>query len=297
MKEKYCISTFAPKALKPQTKEEFGYFLAGLIDADGHISKAGYVQVDFHANDKSVAYLLQKVIGCGKIMQEREKLSLRYRCTSITGLVFICDLLRHKLKHLNKIDQFNTRLVPLLKKHSLTTENINCEPTLYTEYNLFENHWLAGFIQGDGSLAIIQTKLSSSRFLSTRLFVSISQKKSNLLNLIQSFIGGCVGYRKSQDTYYYTSSSFTNAVKLISYLDKYQLMGNKLTQYWIWRKAYLLVQAKKHLTAEGEAKIAFLKANLAQLRKAKLENLSEKDLQYRLQAKKKRKLLRMLKKV
>jgi hypothetical protein len=30
-----------------QTKDEFGFFLAGLIDADGHIAKLGYVQIDF----------------------------------------------------------------------------------------------------------------------------------------------------------------------------------------------------------------------------------------------------------
>jgi LAGLIDADG endonuclease len=296
MKEKPWISTIAPKALKPQSKEEFAYFLAGLIDADGHISKAGYVQVDFHTNDENVAFYIKKVIGCGKILYEKKRLSVRYRCTDIAVLVYIADLLRHKLKHLDKIDQYNTRLVPLLKKHSVSNQNINTSPTVYKSTNLLENHWLAGFIQGDGCLVIIQTNRSTIRFLSTRLFISISQKSSTLLNLIQRFFGGCVGYRKDQDTYYYTSSSFTNAAKLICYLDNYQLIGNKLTQYWIWRKAYLVVQEKEHVTASGEAKIALLKTKLAQLRKAKLEKLSSEDLEYRLQAKEKRELLRKLKK-
>nr|AOC61520.1 putative LAGLIDADG homing endonuclease [Rhexinema sarcinoideum] len=297
MKEKKLfINIHAPKALKPQTKEAFGYFLAGLIDGSGHISKAGYVQVDFHAYDISVAYYLKKMIGSGKVSQEKKRLSVRYRCTSIAGLVCISDLLRHKLKHLDKIDQYNTRLVPLLKKQCVSNQNINTSPTVYKLTNLLENHWLAGFIQGDGCLAIIQTKLSTSRFLSSRLFISISQKSSTLLNLIQKFFGGCVGYRKDQNTYIYTSSSFTNAAKLFCYLDKYQLMGNKLTQYWIWRKAYIIVQKKQHDTASGEAKIALLKTKLAQLRKAKLEKLSGEDFKYRLQAKEKRELLRKLKK-
>jgi hypothetical protein len=296
-KEKFLISIHAPKALKPQTDNEFGYFLAGLIDADGHISKPGYVQIDFHVNDISVAYYIKKKIGYGKVTEEKKRFSVRYRCTPILGLVKIADLIRHKLKHLEKIDQFNTRLVPLLKKQeSLKSVGINCDSTVYTSSNLLENHWLAGFIQGDGSLVIIQSKAPSYRYLKTTLVLNIYQKAPDLLKLIKEFFGGSVGHRKDQDTYYYNSNSFTNAAKLIRYLDKYQLMGNKLTQYWIWRKTYLIVQEKEHLTAEGEAKISLKKERLAQLRKSKLETLSDEEIQFRFQAKQKRKILQELKK-
>lgn len=296
-KDSSLISIHAPKALKPQTNTEFGYFLAGLIDAKGHIAKPGYVQIDFHVNDITVAYYIKKMIGYGKVTEEKKRFLVRYRCTPTPGLVIIADLIRHKLKHLEKIDQFNTRLVPLLKKQDSTkSDEINCDLTVYTSRNLLENHWLAGFIQGDGSLVIIQSKTPTYHYLKTTLFLNIYQKTSNLLGLIQEFLGGSVGYRKDQDTYYYTSNSLTNAAKLIRYLDKFQVMGNKLTQYWIWRKAYLLVQGKEHLTSEDEAKIALKKVNLAQLRKAKFETLSEEEIQYRLQAKQKRKILRELKK-
>ena len=74
------------------------------------------------------------------------------------------------------------------------------------------------------------------------------------------------------------------------------MLENKLTQYWIWRKTYLIVQGKEHLTAEGEAKIDLKKERLAQLRKSKLETLSDEAIQFRLQAKQKRKILKELKK-
>ena len=42
------------KQNKPKNFEELGYFLAGLIDADGHINKKE-LAITFHANDISVA--------------------------------------------------------------------------------------------------------------------------------------------------------------------------------------------------------------------------------------------------
>jgi Homing endonuclease len=65
MKYESYISSEEPKALKPQTKEEFGYFLAGLIDSDGHIRKNGSVVIAFNVKEVSVAYYLKKIIGSG----------------------------------------------------------------------------------------------------------------------------------------------------------------------------------------------------------------------------------------
>ena len=45
----------------------FGYFLAGLIDADGHIGKTGEVQITLNQRDKNVASYIQTVVGSGDI--------------------------------------------------------------------------------------------------------------------------------------------------------------------------------------------------------------------------------------
>ena len=132
--KKTRISIHAPKAWKPQTKDEFGYFLAGLIDADGHIAMRGYVQIDFNILEISTAYYIRKCVGYGEVSQERARLSARYRCTNRVGLLKIASLIQHKLKHDNKIHQFNTRLAPLIK------EKANKE-TIFIQDNLFENHW------------------------------------------------------------------------------------------------------------------------------------------------------------
>jgi hypothetical protein len=74
--------------------------------------------------------------------------------------------------------------------------------------------------QGDGSLTLILSHQKNKSFKPT-MSIQISQKKADLLKLIQNAFGGNIninlGYRKKQDTYYYISNSFANAAKLITY--------------------------------------------------------------------------------
>lgn len=258
------LSKITPKTLKPCSFEQFGYFLAGLIDSDGCITKRGEVRIAFHVNEIRVAYYLKAVIGYGTVYKEKHSLTVRYTCGALAGLVKIAPLIINKLKHDTKIDQFNTRLVPtLLKKGHF------CPDTIDTPFNLLNNHWLAGFIQGDGSLTVLLSKRKRNNNYEVAMNISISQKKPKLLELIKEAFGGSIGYRKLQDGYYYTSNSFTNAVKLIQYLDRFQLIGNKLSQYWVWRQAYILFQEKAHLSPQGMAEIALFKKQLTFLKHKK----------------------------
>lgn len=59
----------------------------------------------------------------------------------------------------------------------------------------------------------------------------MDQKKEALLILIKNFLGGNVYYRKNQDTYYYGSTSFGSAKKVINYFDKYPLLSSKQVNY------------------------------------------------------------------
>ena len=54
-----------------------------------------------------------------------------------------------------------------------------------------------------------------------RLYYQIDQKTAYLLKIIQSFLGGNIGHRKKNDTYYYSSTSFIKAHNVINYFDKF----------------------------------------------------------------------------
>ena len=80
--------------------------------------------------------------------------------------------------------------------------------------------------------------------------------------MIKRFIGGNIGYRELQDTYYYGSTSFGSARKVIQYFDKYHLQSRKQISYLRWRKVYLLIQNKEHLNEKGLKKIIIIKSLL-----------------------------------
>lgn len=125
-----------------------------------------------------------------------------------------------------RIDQFNTHLVP----------KIGCKPTKQDHSCLLNNHWLAGFIQGDGSFQIKLLKVKTKLGLRVQLTMQISLKTNLLLTTIQNHFGGYIGFRKPHNTYYYSSGSFVNAEKFIKYLDNYQVMGSKWKGYRLWKR-------------------------------------------------------------
>ena len=95
-----------------------------------------------------------------------------------------------------------------------------------------------------------------------RLNFQIDQKNNDLLILIKNFLGGNIGYRKNQDTYYYGSTSFGSAKKVIQYFDHYHLLSTKHINYLKWKKAYILIQNKEHLNSTGLEKITKLKKTM-----------------------------------
>ena len=122
------------------------------------------------------------------------------------------------------------------------------------------NHWLAGFSDADSCFQI--KLISKDKRTEVRLNYQIDQKENTLLILIKNFLGGNLGYRNSQDTYYYGSTSFGSAVKVINYFDQYPLLSSKHLNYLKWRKAYILIQNKEHLTELGLEQITKLKKTM-----------------------------------
>ena len=83
--------------------------------------------------------------------------------------------------------------------------------------------------------------------------------------MIKEFLGGNIGYRKSQDTYYYGSTSFGSAKKVINYFDHFHLLSSKHVNYLKWRKAYIIIKNKDHLNKDGIDKIIKLKNTMNRL--------------------------------
>ena len=95
----------------------------------------------------------------------------------------------------------------------------------------FHNHWLAGFSDADASFQVKIIKRDTRKNPEIRLNFQIDQKDKNVLLFIKNIFGGNIGYRESQDTYYYESTSFGSARKVINYFDYFHLQSSKHINY------------------------------------------------------------------
>ena len=67
------ISQHVPKHLKPLNDEQFGHYLAGLIDGDGHFSTQQQLIIVFSSPDVQLAYYVKEIIGFGHVKKVNNK--------------------------------------------------------------------------------------------------------------------------------------------------------------------------------------------------------------------------------
>src|SRR6266480_1963351 len=87
-------------------------------------------------------------------------------------------------------------------------------------------HYLAGLIDGDGHFSKQQQLVIVFNSLDVSLAYYI-KKQIDTLILIKNFLGGNIGYRKNQDTYYYGSTSFGSAKNVVDYFNSFHLLSSK----------------------------------------------------------------------
>lgn len=247
------ISVHVPTHLKPANDDQFGHYLAGLIDGDGHFSKQQQLVIVFSSLDVSLAYYIKKQIGFGNIRKIKNKKAFLLIIGSKKGLEKVINLINGKIRTKNKLDQICNNI--LKHKHF-----VELKKKIKFKLNLdkdLKNYWLAGFSDANASFQI--KLLNRTNRIEIRLNFQIDQKKIDTLILIKNFLGGNIGYRKNQDTYYYDSISFGSAKNVVDYFNSFHLLSSKYISYLKWRKAYIIIQNNDHLKNEGLKKIVKLK--------------------------------------
>lgn len=250
------ISKHVPKHLKPLNDEQLGHYLAGLIDGDGHFSNIPQLVIVFSSPDAFLAYFLKEKLVYANVRKVKNKNAYLLVVSSKKGILKVLNLINGKLRLEHRFNQVINNIINNDKYKDINL----CGAFQMNNTNDFSNHWLAGFTDADGSFQIkVINRITRSR-PEIRLNYQIDQKKAYILEMIKSFIGGNVGYRKSQDTYYYGSTSFGSAKNVIQYFDKYHLQSSKHISYLRWRKVYLLIMDNEHLNEKGLSKILIIKS-------------------------------------
>ena len=240
------ISKNVPKNKSNLTDNEFGWFLAGLIEGDGWF---GYkeLHIIFAEEDTSLAYFLKKRIGHGNVYKIKDKKAVRYICKNYDGLFIILSLINGKLISNHKYDI-------LINNNYSTIYNIDLKSPL--KVLSLDNHWLAGFTQADGCfhISIAKSKTHKTGF-SVRLEYSLNQNDKLPLELLFETckLGNLSQYHTG--IWCYKSAGFKTAYFLINYFDTYSLFAGKYISYLKFRKVYIMITEGKHLEEKGIIKI------------------------------------------
>ena len=67
------ISEHVPRHLRPLNDDQFGHYLAGLIEGDGHFSSQQQLVIAFNSLDASLAYFIKKRLGFGSVNKVKDK--------------------------------------------------------------------------------------------------------------------------------------------------------------------------------------------------------------------------------
>ena len=247
------ISVHVSKHIKPLNDEQLGHYLAGLIDGDGHFSKIKQLVIVFSISDEFLAYYLKARLGYGSVTRVKGNNACTLVISKKDGILHVLNLINGKLRAKHRFDQvINNILIPGYDKSGMVF-TINNSSDFY-------NHWLAGFSDADASfqIKILEGKTKSKP--EVRINFKIDQKSDSLLKLIKDYLGGNIGYRDKNDTYYYGSTSFGSAINVINYFDAFHLQSKKHISYLRWRKVYILIQDKQHTNPVGLYKILRIKA-------------------------------------
>ena len=205
----------------------------------------------------------------GSVTRVKSKNAYLLTITKREGLQILLNLINGKLRTQSKCDAVYKNILNVYGEPLHLKEKFSID----TSEDL-DNHWLAGFIDANGSFQVKcleRAKPSGGTRFEIRLNMQLDQKTRVFLDLIKDKFGGNIGYRKSQDTFYYSSTSFGSAKKVIKYLDKYHMLSSKYINFLRWRKVYQLIQEKKHLTPKGQARIIKIKYSMNSFSKEPLD--------------------------
>jgi len=239
---------------------ELGYYLAGLIEGDGHFSAR--LEIIFHEKDIATAQWIKAKIGYGSIYKVKNKRAYTLAVGSRIGFTRLHQLLNGKFVGNHKVEQFNKNPYGLILSQG-------------TNKVCLSNSWLAGFIDADGSLGIFIAPSKTHKMgKSCRLAIRIAQKDARLPGLIKdAWQEAGIEENKIQVRFdgrvnrLVMTCRHTIIPAMIEYLDKHPFLTLKDLQYQYFRKAYLLMENKEHLTLKGIEKVAKFKTQMSNLYK------------------------------
>lgn len=214
---------------------KFKQWLAGLIDGDGTflLSKSGYasLEITMDIRDEHALHIVKNIYG-GSIKLRSNANAIRYRLHHKAGLLKIINDINGYIRNSNRLIQLNKICI----KYDLNL--------VYPEKLIYDNGWLSGFFDADGTITINKS--------TGQLSIAASQKTSELLIPLVDLYGGNIYIdRSSHQSFKWYVSKREDIIKLIEYFKKYPSRSAKKNRLHLIPKYYELKDMKAHKALSG----------------------------------------------
>ena len=214
---------------KECTKKFANEWLSGLIDGDGcfQLSKKGYasLEITMETRDKNCLYKVKDHFG-GAVSLKQGNNWLRYRLHHKKGLIKLINAVNGLIRNPNRLLQ----LERLCAKYEITF--------IYPLPLTYENGWLSGFLDADGSIYLNKK--------SVQINITASQKNNVLLDPLVTLYGGTVYTMGKIQAFKWNIYKKKDVLKMLIYFDKYPLFSKKMVRVRLIPKVYEAFQEGCH---------------------------------------------------
>nr|YP_010710787.1 hypothetical protein P2Z26_mgp29 [Gonatophragmium mori]WCZ71151.1 hypothetical protein [Gonatophragmium mori] len=259
------------------------YYLAGLLEGDGHISLPGLGKTTLnrilnprivftsHINNLGMYAYIQSELGNIGRFQFSGKNVIRYIIGDKKGIILFINLIHSKLRT-PKNNRFNDLIIFLNFKYKL-----DLKESLLDNSSFINNRWFAGFTEADGHFGIkhidskpksdtrkrsVSENISLKFRLDQRMYdKSTSSSMKPFMEKLALFLScNLKNYTNNtgSDMLSLGVSSKETIGFLVNYFNEYPLLGDKLNDFKKWEIVYNMILSKEHLTYEGRLKIKSL---------------------------------------
>jgi len=222
---------------KPVSKSKnWNQWLAGLIDGDGSFSltKKAYasLEITMDIRDEHALHIIKNVYG-GSIKLVSGKNALRY-------------CLRHKQGFLALVHDVNGEIRSSYRLMQLNKICLKYKINLfYPEKLIYENGWLSGFFDADGSITLNKAN--------AQLAITLTQKTREILQPLISIYGGFIYIDRTSNNFKWYISNKENILELIEYLKKFPSRSLKKNRLHLIPKYYELKEIGAHEASEDNS--------------------------------------------
>jgi len=209
----------------------FKQWLAGLIDGDGcfTLSKKEYagLEITMDIRDERALQSVKNIYG-GSIKLRSNTNALRYRLHHKEGLLSLVNDVNGHIRNPNRLVQLNNICI----KYNLSL--------IWPEKLTFNNGWLSGFFDADGTININKSNW--------QLSISAGQKTSELLTPLVELYGGHIYIDNgSSKSFKWYITKKEDILRLIEYFKKYPSRSAKNNRLHLVPKFYELKNMKAHI--------------------------------------------------